>query len=105
MIVMALARLPHDKMYPSHGRRRISLAEHFYSRDRLAGIVAAFLTSGGIVGFLTYVSAWLHGSYGMGIARIGLLSWWHRILGAPRGYLFFSAEGVQMESDDLWSGS
>ena len=39
------------------------------------------------------------------IARIGLLSWWHRILGAPRGYLFFSAEGVQMESDDLWSGS
>ena len=73
MIVMALARLPHDKRYPSHGRRRMSLSEHFLSRDRLAGIVAAFLTSGGIVGFLTYVSAWLHGSYGMGIDRIGLL--------------------------------
>ena len=31
-------------------------------------------------------------------ARIGLLSWWHRILGAPKEYLFFSAEGVQMPS-------
>jgi hypothetical protein len=38
------------------------------------------------------------------IARIGLLSWWHRMLGAPRGYLFFSAEGVQMPSSDLRSG-
>ena len=34
------------------------------------------------------------------IARIGLLSWWHRILGAPKEYLFFSAEGVQMRSHD-----
>jgi hypothetical protein len=34
------------------------------------------------------------------IARIGLLSWWHRILGAPKEYLFFSAEGVQMPSHD-----
>src|SRR5262245_15614328 len=47
MIVVALARLPHDKMRPSHETRRMSLAEHFFSRDRLAGIVAAFLTSGG----------------------------------------------------------
>jgi predicted MFS family arabinose efflux permease len=73
MIVVALARLPHDKMRPSHGARRMSLGEHFVSRDRFAGIVAAFLTSGGIVGFLTYVGAWLRGSYGMGIDRIGLL--------------------------------
>jgi len=39
------------------------------------------------------------------IARIGLLSWWHRMLGAPRGYMFFSAEGVQMSSDERLSES
>jgi hypothetical protein len=32
------------------------------------------------------------------INRIGLLAWWHRLLGAPRGYLFFSEDGVQMPS-------
>jgi predicted MFS family arabinose efflux permease len=73
MIVVALVRLPHDKMHSAHPTRRMALGEHFFSRDRLAGIVAAFLTSGGIVGFLTYVGAWLRGSYGMGIDRIGLL--------------------------------
>jgi hypothetical protein len=29
------------------------------------------------------------------INTIGLLSWWHRLLGAPAGYIFFSADGVQ----------
>jgi len=36
-------------------------------------MVAAFLTSGGIVGFLTYVGAWLKTTYDMGVERIGLL--------------------------------
>lgn len=30
------------------------------------------------------------------IVEIGLLSWWHRFLGAPKGYLFFSEDGLQM---------
>lgn len=30
------------------------------------------------------------------INAIGLLSFWHRLLGAPQGYIFYSAEGVQM---------
>ncbi len=34
------------------------------------------------------------------INRIGLLSWWHRLLGAPRGYIFFAADGLQMPSAD-----
>ena len=29
------------------------------------------------------------------INTIGVLSWWHRLLGAPKGYLFFSADGFQ----------
>ena len=36
-------------------------------------MVAAFLTSGGVVGFLTYVGAWLRNSYNMELDRIGLL--------------------------------
>ena len=33
------------------------------------------------------------------ISTIGLLSWWHRFLGAPKGYIFFSEDGVQTPSD------
>jgi len=34
------------------------------------------------------------------INTIGLLSWWHRFLGAPKGYIFFSEDGVQTVSHD-----
>jgi hypothetical protein len=34
------------------------------------------------------------------IIRVGLLSWWHRLLGAPQGYLFFAEDGVQLSSHD-----
>lgn len=33
------------------------------------------------------------------IVEIGLLSWWHRLLGAPKGYMFFSEDGIQMPPD------
>ena len=33
------------------------------------------------------------------IIAIGLLSWWHRLLGAPSGYIFFTADGVQTSSE------
>ena len=33
------------------------------------------------------------------INRVGLLSWWHRFLGAPSGYMFFAEDGVLMPSD------
>lgn len=36
------------------------------------------------------------------IFRVGLLSWWHRVLGAPKGYIFFGEDGVQMPSDKRW---
>lgn len=31
----------------------------------------------------------------LAIDTIGVLSIWHRLLGFPRGYIFFSADGVQ----------
>jgi len=30
------------------------------------------------------------------ISRVGSLYWWHRLLGAPRGYIFFGDDGVQV---------
>lgn len=34
------------------------------------------------------------------IIRIGLLSWWHRFLGAPGGYMFFAEDGVLVPSNN-----
>lgn len=31
----------------------------------------------------------------LAIDTVGVLSLWHRLLGFPRGYIFFSADGVQ----------
>ena len=33
------------------------------------------------------------------IVRIGLLSWWHRFLGAPGGFIFFAEDGVLMPTE------
>src|SRR5256886_4923548 len=47
--------------------------DHFRKRETFAGMATAFLTSGGIVGFLTYVGAWLQSSYNLDVGQIGLL--------------------------------
>ena len=51
----------------------IDIFTHFRVKERLAGISVAFLTSGGLAGFLTFVVAWLHDIKGAGIEQIGLL--------------------------------
>ena len=56
---------------PETGTGR-TLLEHFRHRDRAAGIAAAFLTSGGLVGFITYVGVWLDGQ-GVGMVRYAWL--------------------------------
>jgi len=67
------------KSLPIDGRRTssrflvASLTSHFGKPERLAGMAAAFLTSGGLVGFLTYFAAWLQIGKGIGIEKIGLL--------------------------------
>ncbi len=33
------------------------------------------------------------------IVRTGLLSWWHRFLGAPGGFMFFAEDGMLMTAD------
>ena len=56
-----------DRIFPA------TMLAHLRNRDRLAGIAAAFLTSGGLVGFLTFVGVWLRSSQGIGIEGIGFL--------------------------------
>jgi len=65
--------LPQDATQSRSPYSLHSLRQHFFKPDRLAGMVAAFLTSGGIVGFLTYVGAWLATEHGIGIDRIAVL--------------------------------
>ena len=60
MFAIATWKLPYDR--DENSTKGVpSLLVHFSHKDRLAGIVAAFLTSGGIVGFVTYVGVWLAG--------------------------------------------
>jgi DHA1 family inner membrane transport protein len=69
MLFLALFFLPDDRKRAAPGSRT-SFLTHFRVSERVAGIVAAFLTSGGMVGFLTYVGAWLNADQGIGIDRI-----------------------------------
>jgi len=73
MFTIALVKLPARVIPSQNGWQGSGFIDHFRKRDRFAGMVAAFLTSGGIVGFLTYVGAWLKAAYDMGVDRIGLL--------------------------------
>jgi predicted MFS family arabinose efflux permease len=71
MMVWTMLRLPQDERPTNRQAWGPSFINHFTKRDRMAGMAAAFLTSGGIVGFLTYIGAWLRTTFGMSIERIG----------------------------------
>jgi multidrug resistance protein len=73
MFAITIVRLPSTTIGREAGWQGNGFIDHFRRRDRFAGMIAAFLTSGGIVGFLTYVGAWLKTTYDIGIDRIGLL--------------------------------
>jgi len=73
MMVWTMLRLPQDERPTNRQAWGPSFINHFTKRDRMAGMAAAFLTSGGIVGFLTYIGAWLRTTFGMSIERIGLV--------------------------------
>src|SRR5207249_4017462 len=51
MLAITVAGLPSDTVRPHATLHRGAFHDHFFKRDRLAGMVAAFLTSGGVVGF------------------------------------------------------
>ena len=73
MLALVLTSLPSDGRQTARPFSVASLVSHFRKSDRLAGMTAAFLTSGGLVGFLTYFAAWLQTGNGISIEKIGLL--------------------------------
>ncbi len=57
-------------------------------RDTSAMLVVAFLVSGGLVGFITYIGQWLHGRFGLSTPAIGwvfMLGGITAVAGAPLG--------------------
>jgi predicted MFS family arabinose efflux permease len=73
LLVVALWTLPSSTVVRNPSPVFASFRSHFSKPERLAGIVAAFLTSGGLVGYLTYVGAWLMTERGIELDRIALI--------------------------------
>jgi len=69
-------RLPRERLNPQPSTEKLrTAAEAFRSflmrRDTVAALIIAFLVSGGLVGFLTYIGQWLNSSFGLPIRTIG----------------------------------
>lgn len=84
-LVVALASLQIPRDIPPHRldggavpanklRHTLSVFWHLLGgRDTSAMLVIAFLVSGGLVSFLTYIGIWLHASFGLTTTKIGLV--------------------------------
>ena len=73
MLVLALWKLPQTRATKGSAALLSSFGSHFRKPERVAGMVAAFLTSGGLVGYLTYVGVWLANERHVAIERIALI--------------------------------
>ncbi|HXJ91887.1 MAG TPA: MFS transporter [Terriglobia bacterium] len=76
-------------------------------RDTAAMLVIAFLVSGGLVSFLTYIGTWLHSSFGLSTTKIGLVFMLGGLLavgGAPLGGVLadrWGKRGISIASNIL----
>ncbi|MGH9444553.1 MAG: MFS transporter, partial [Terriglobia bacterium] len=70
-------------------RRSVEAFRAFAARrDLLAGIGIAFLVSGGLTGFMTYIGEWLNSRFGLGTRGVGwvfMLAGVVAVAGAPLG--------------------
>ena len=73
ILALVLWQLPSPRHHEQAASILPRFANHFAVPDRLAGMVAAFLTSGGLVGYLTYVGAWLVNEREISLDRIALI--------------------------------
>jgi predicted MFS family arabinose efflux permease len=76
VVTLATLRLPRERLDPQPSKEKLrTAAKAFRSflarRDTAAALVIAFLVSGGLVGFLTYIGAWLNTSFGLPTRTIG----------------------------------
>jgi predicted MFS family arabinose efflux permease len=73
MLVVAVWKLPQTSAHKAKAGVLASFGSHFRKPERVAGMAAAFLTSGGLVGYVTYVGAWLATEHGLGLNHIALI--------------------------------
>jgi predicted MFS family arabinose efflux permease len=78
LTLLATLRLPHDRVNPQPSTEKLRGAVRAFRsflarRDTLAALVIAFLVSGGLVGFLTYIGQWLNTSFGLPTRTIGFV--------------------------------
>ncbi|HUX09295.1 MAG TPA: MFS transporter, partial [Terriglobia bacterium] len=69
-------RLPREKREPGPGSEKWKVTfracrSFFRRRDTSAGLVIAFLVSGGLYGFIYYIGQWLNASFGVPTRTIG----------------------------------
>ena len=74
--LVATLRLPRERLNPQPSTEKLrSAVQAFRSflarRDTAAALVIAFLVSGGLVGFLTYIGQWLNTNFGLPTRTIG----------------------------------
>jgi DHA1 family purine base/nucleoside efflux pump-like MFS transporter len=73
---LATLRLPRERLNPQPSTKKLRAAGRAFRsfltrRDTAAALVIAFLVSGGLVGFLTYIGEWLNSSFGLPTRTIG----------------------------------
>jgi predicted MFS family arabinose efflux permease len=76
VVTLATLRLPRERLNPQASAQKLRAAvgvfRSFWARrDTAAALVIAFLVSGGLVGFLTYIGEWLNSSFGLPTRTIG----------------------------------
>ena len=76
LTLLATLRLPRERLNPQPSTEKLRTAVQAFRsflarRDTAAALVIAFLVSGGLVGFLTYMGAWLNSSFGLPTRTIG----------------------------------
>ena len=107
-VVVGLSSFRLAKDEPSQearGRKPSDTAKAFYRflqrRDLRAAAAVAFLVSGGLVGFITYLSAWLNQRFGLttrGVGLVFMLSGLVAIGGAPVGGILADRWGKRRAS-------
>ena len=90
-VALVSTRLPREKLNPRPSaekwRATLRACRSFFTRrDTSAGLVIAFLVSGGLYGFLFYIGQWLNAAFGIPTGTIGwvfMLGGLVAVLGAP----------------------
>jgi predicted MFS family arabinose efflux permease len=93
--------LPREAVNPQASQEKLrAVGQAFRSflarRDTVAALVISFLVSGGLVGFLTYIGAWLNAAFGITTRTIG----WVFMLGGVAAVISAPLGGIL---SDRWS--